>query len=266
MRIVTILSCAFTLVALTAFTAQANVSNGASKDVYNGNAVVPSKSTTPVIRPDNPDYDNHIVMWLEKYGRQIQKTRDMPGSELLFVGDSITEHWPLAGYAPDIWQQFYSDRKTINVGSGGDRTENILWRLENGIFNEISPKLIVLLAGTNNTSRGDSPSAVVNGIEAIIHSIHRQSPESKILLHAIFPRGKDKHDVKRVNNEKINALLAKRSKKYAFVDFININAQFLDSSGQLDKKIMPDLLHPSAKGYQIWAEAIENKIKFYLQE
>jgi beta-glucosidase len=247
------------LVPLTVFAFNNSSTNNQARGDFN-------QSTTAAIRTNNPNYANHIVMWLEKYGRQIQQTRDMPDCELLFVGDSITEHWPLAAYAPKVWQQYYSDRNVINVGSGGDKTENILWRLENGILNQISPKLVVLMAGTNNTSRGDSPSDIVKGIEAIIHSIHRQSPKSKILLHAIFPRGKDSFDINRRNNQKVNVQLALRSKDYDFVEFININAKFVDQSGQLDKAIMPDLLHPNAKGYQIWAEAIESKIKFYLQE
>ncbi len=227
--------------------------------------MVRSKSTIPVIRSDNPNYEDHIVMWLEKYGRQIQATRNMPDCKLLFIGDSITEHWPLKGYAPEIWRKYYSHRKTINIGSGGDATENILWRIENGIFNEISPKLVILMAGTNNTGHGDSPVEITNGIQAIIQSIHRQSPKTDILLHGIFPRGKDRYDKKRINNNQANILIEKLATKYPFVEYINIYALFLDGDGMLHEDIMPDLLHPNAKGYQIWAEAIENKIVSYLE-
>lgn len=222
-------------------------------------------SAIPAIRPDNPEMENHIVMWMEKFGRQVQATRNMPDCELLFLGDSITEHWPYAEYAPEVWNQYYGHRKTVNAGSGGDCTENILWRIENGLFDTIKPKLIVLLAGTNNTGRRmDSPSNICEGVKTIVESIHAQSVESKILLHAIFPRGRDAQDPCRQNNEKTNQLIEAMAAGYSFVEFMDINAIFLGENGILFESIMPDLLHPAAAGYQLWAEAIEPRIKHYL--
>lgn len=218
-------------------------------------------ATRPAIRTPNPDMENHIVMWMEKFGRQIQATRDMPDCELLFVGDSITEHWPLDGYAPEIWREYYAHRKTVNAGSGGDCTEHILWRLENGIFEQIAPRLVVLMAGTNNTGhRMDSPQEICAGIRAIIDCIHSHSPDSRILLHAIFPRGRDAADPERRNNEEANCLIEVMASSYPFVDFMNINERFLDADGVLSKEIMPDLLHPAEPGYRIWAETIEEKV------
>lgn len=224
-------------------------------------------STSPSIRPPQPDMENHIVMWMEKFGRQLQATRDMPDCELLFVGDSITEHWPYEDYAPEVWNQYYSHRKVVNAGSGGDCTENILWRLGNGIFDHIAPKLVVLLAGTNNTGRRmESPEDIREGIKAIIECIHSKSPKSSILLHAIFPRGRDSSDPERQNNEKANILIEAMGESYPFVEFIDINAVFLDKNDVLSEDVMPDLLHPGAAGYKLWAAAIEARINAHLEE
>ncbi len=219
-------------------------------------------SITPSIRPPQPDVENHIVMWMEKYGRQLQATRNMPDCKLLFVGDSITEHWPLEGYAPELWNQYYSHHKVINAGSGGDCTENILWRLQNGLLDHIAPRLVVLMAGTNNTGRRmDTPMEIRNGVRAIIECIHAHSPSSQILLHAIFPRGRDSSDPMRLNNEAANRLLESVAESDSRIEFIDINAVFLADDGMLSEDIMPDLLHPGAEGYRLWAEAIDDWIK-----
>ena len=215
-------------------------------------------STIPSIRTDNPDFENHIVMWMEKFGRQIQATRDLPDCELLFAGDSITEHWPYEDYAADIWEEYYGIRKVINAGSGGDCTEHILWRLENGIMEHIRPALVVLLAGTNNTGRRmEPPEDICAGIQAIIDCVLRYSPNSKILLHAIFPRGHDANDPERQINEAASPLLKHLADTYAQVEFLNINDVFLGADEILSEDIMPDLLHPGREGYRLWAEAIE---------
>ncbi|MBI9019681.1 MAG: acetylglucosamine-6-sulfatase [Verrucomicrobia bacterium] len=210
--------------------------------------------------------ENHIVMWMEKFGRQIQATRDMSDCELLFVGDSITEHWSLDEYGLRVWEKYYADRKAVNVGSGGDCTENILWRLENGIFEQIAPELVVLMAGTNNTGRRmDSPEEICAGVKAIVECIHFRSPASHILLHAIFPRGLDASDPLRKNNEQANVLIKAVAQSYSFVEFIDINTVFLGENSVLPETIMPDLLHPNEAGYGLWAAAIEDRVQAYLK-
>ncbi len=221
----------------------------------------------PEIRSPHPWAENHIVMWMEKFGRQVQAAREMPDCELLFVGDSITEHWLLDEWAGDLWNRHYGPRKAVNAGSGGDCTEHILWRLENGILEQITPKLVVLMAGTNNTGhRKDSPRDICRGIRALIDCIHSRSPKSRVLLHAIFPRGRDAADPDRRSNEAANRLIETMAGSYSFVKYMDINAVFLDEKDVLSEDIMPDLLHPAAAGYERWAAAIETEINLRLGE
>jgi beta-glucosidase len=113
------------------------------------------------------------------------------------------------------------------------------------------------MIGTNNTGHDmHPPEAIAAGIEKIVTTIKNKSPDTKILLLGIFPRGATKDDPKRVNNDKTNSLIRKIADGKQIV-FLNINNKFLTENGELTKEIMPDLLHPKETGYAIWAEAIE---------
>ncbi|MEC8861772.1 MAG: GDSL-type esterase/lipase family protein, partial [Planctomycetota bacterium] len=151
-------------------------------------------------------------------------------------------------------------RKALNLGFSGDRTENVLWRLQHGAVEEISPKLAVIMIGTNNTGhRQDPPKETSAGIQAIVGELMKQLPDTKILLLAIFPRGEKPDDRLRKNNDGINEIIAGYA-DYEKVFFLDINDKFLTQDGTLPKSIMPDLLHPNDKGYAIWAETIEPTI------
>jgi lysophospholipase L1-like esterase len=184
--------------------------------------------------------------------------------DLIFIGDSITHGFEGDGQA--VWKKYYEPRHALNLGVGGDRTENVLWRIDHGELDGQSPKLIVMMIGTNNTGhRKDKPEEIAAGVEAILKRLEQKTPRAKVLLLGIFPRSANKNDFDRVNNDKANALLAKLAEKKPFlaakrVFYLNINDKFLTRDGVLSRDIMPDLLHPNAKGYVIWAEAIEPAI------
>ncbi|MFL2861805.1 MAG: GDSL-type esterase/lipase family protein [Pirellulales bacterium] len=164
------------------------------------------------------------------------------------------------------WNKYYRKRKALNLGFSGDRTEHVLWRLDNGEFEEVQPKVVVLMIGTNNTGhRKDPPKAIAAGVEKIIERINTKSPTTEILLLAIFPRSEKAADPQRKNNDRTNALLEKLTKKDG-VTYLDINERFLLPDGTLSKEIMPDLLHPKQKGYAIWAEAIEPSLRALLAE
>lgn len=183
--------------------------------------------------------------------------------DLLFIGDSITDGWRSTG--KQVWEQFFAPLKAANFGISGDRTEHVLWRLQHGELEGIRPRLAVVMIGTNNG--GDSAEDVALGVKAIIGEIQQRSPGTRILLLAIFPRG-EKPEGQRLKNEKTNAILA----GYAApadpkrVVYLDIGDRFLTPDKILTKEIMPDALHPNAKGYQIWAEAIIDPVKQLLQE
>lgn len=181
-------------------------------------------------------------------------------AQVVFLGDSITAGW---NGQKALFDKEYGQYKAANFGIGGDQVQHVLWRVENGEFEGIKPKAVVLMIGTNNGGNAlHTPEMIANGIKNIIAAIHQRSPDTKVLLLAIFPRG-EKEDPKtnpgRAKNQAVNALIAKfdDGKK---VHFFDIGAKFLTADGTLEKSVMPDLLHLNAASYQIEADAIREKL------
>jgi lysophospholipase L1-like esterase len=177
--------------------------------------------------------------------------------DLLMIGDSITHGWESGG--KKYWDKYYEPRNAVNMGFSGDRTQHVLWRLEHGHLEGISPKLAVLMVGTNN-SNGDDNTAeeITEGIIAICNKIHAECPKTKILILAIFPRGPEPSPQREKNNKA--SLLASKIADGKMIHYLDINNKFLTTDGFLSMKIMPDYLHPNEEGYRIWAEAIEPKV------
>lgn len=177
--------------------------------------------------------------------------------DLLFLGDSITQGW---GGNP-VWQKQYAPLNAANFGIGGDTTQNVLWRITNGELEGIAPKAVVLMIGTNNFGlHGDAPEAVVRGNAAILKTLRGALPKAKILLLGLFPRDEKAGTDFRNRIQKTNAGLAKLADGKSVVS-MDIGAKFLQPDGSLSKEIMPDFLHLSEKGYQIWADAIDPALK-----
>lgn len=189
--------------------------------------------------------------WLKRHESINQRVAK--GADLIFIGDSITQGWE--GNGKNVWAKHYQRRNAANLGIGGDRTQHVLWRLDNGNIEGIKPKLAVIMIGTNN-SGNNTPEEIAAGITAIVEKLRDRLPETKILLLGIFPRGASPADSRRQVNEKTNQLVSKlHDGKHVF--YLDIGKQFLAEDGTLSKEIMPDLLHLSEKGYTIWAESIE---------
>ena len=171
------------------------------------------------------------------------------------IGDSITHGWESGGKA--TWEKYYAGRNAVNLGFSGDRTEQVIWRLQHGEVDGISPKLCVIMIGTNNTGhRQDPADETALGIQYIVEELRKRVPDSKILLLAIFPRGETPRDELRQLNDKINARIAGLANNQD-VYFLDINHVFLEDRGTLPRSIMPDLLHPGPEGYELWATAME---------
>jgi lysophospholipase L1-like esterase len=175
------------------------------------------------------------------------------GIDLLFMGDSITNRWRNAG--KDSWEKNFAPLHAANFGMGGDCTQHVLWRLQNGELEGIKPKLIVLMIGTNNLS-ANKDEEIADGIKAIVADVHKQRPETKILLLGVFPRGMKAKDSARGRIKHINSLIASLDDGGKTVKYMDIGDKFLDPDGTLPKSVMPDGLHPNTKGYEIFAEAI----------
>lgn len=189
-------------------------------------------------------------------------------AELVFLGDSITQGWEGAG--KESWAKHWAPLNAVGFGIGGDRTEHVLWRLENGNFAGLKPKAVVLMIGTNNTGHQGrdgylSPAdQTAEGIKSIINKLQQLTPDTKILLLAIFPRGADATDKFRQQNEATNAIIKgfADDKKVFFMD---IGDKFLSPDGTLAPEIMPDKLHLSPAGYEIWSNAIKDKVNELLK-
>jgi lysophospholipase L1-like esterase len=170
--------------------------------------------------------------------------------DLLFLGDSITQGWN----ENTVWQRFYGPRHAANFGIGGDRTQHVLWRIQNGELEGISPKVTVLMIGTNNLF-DDTPDEIAQGIKTIVTEIRSRLPKTKVLLLGVFPRS-PKPDVARERIQSINEKIA-RLDDGSQVHYLDIGKSFLTPDSSISAEIMPDSLHLSIKGYRIWAEAME---------
>lgn len=207
---------------------------------------------TPVPRDGN---------WMKRHESFNERVKQ-GNADLLLIGDSITQGWEGAG--KKVWEKHYTPRNAVNLGIGGDRTQHVLWRLENGNIEGISPKAAVLMIGTNNSGNNSSVQ-IAEGVEAIVKKLREKLPQTKILVLAIFPRGADVNDVRRKVNIGANRSIAKLADD-KMVFFLDIGDKFLNDDGTLSKEVMPDLLHLNEKSYTTWAEAIEPKVKELMGE
>lgn len=200
--------------------------------------------------------------WLQRH--QSFNERVQKGDvDLIFVGDSITQGWEGAG--KDVWNKFYGARKAVNLGIGGDQTQHVLWRLDHGNVAGISPRAAVVMIGTNN-SGGDRSSAVemVDGVTAVVETLRAKLPETKILLLGIFPRGERFND-QRGKILQVNQAIQKLDDG-EFVHYLDIGHQFLEKDGSLNREILPDFLHLSTRGYEIWASSIDSTLSRLLSD
>lgn len=204
-----------------------------------------------------------------------QKNRMLQGNvDILWVGDSITHFWETSGKA--VWDKFYGKRNAMNFAISGDRTGHVLWRIENSPMDKISPKLIILMIGTNNighkknnsSEMHSTPRETVEGVEAIVNRLRDLYPQAQLLLLDVFPRGNKPDDPLRIAVNEINSDLRKiyLDNKVENVKMYEIGNLFLDEEGILSPEIMPDFLHPNQKGYEIWANAIEPVVAEILGE
>ncbi|HEX4086292.1 MAG TPA: GDSL-type esterase/lipase family protein [Chthoniobacteraceae bacterium] len=223
---------------------------------------IPASATwpLPVVSPGaNPDIiPTPRNEWVERVQQTLNRTQGKH-FDLVFDGDSITDHWQ--GVGKGVWEQRYGALNAVDFGISADKVENLLWRLQEGQVEGIDPKLVVLMIGTNNLGR-DNVNQISEGISKVTAEYLKRCPHAHLLLLAIFPRSPLATDPVRAKiaaiNKNISALQSDR------VTYLDIGAKFLQPDGKLTPEIMPDYLHPSAKGYVIWADAIQDVVNKYV--
>lgn len=209
--------------------------------------------------------------WLETHRELNELSEKKKDAQVVFVGDSITEMWERDEAGKPTWKKNWAPLKAANFGLHGDRTEHVLWRLEHGNMDGLSPKVIVVLIGTNNTGQQFEPGGyqctarqTADGIGAILAKLKTKCPNAKILLLGILPRGEEDTDPARKQNEATNALIAPMADGKT-VYYLDIGKRFLKPNGDGNVAVQPDMLHLSAKGYQIFADAIFPTVKMLME-
>ncbi len=180
--------------------------------------------------------------------------------DVLFMGDSITDFWrntegSFAG--KPVFDKYFGHLKVANFGIAGDTTQGVLYRLRHGEGQGFSPKAVMLMIGTNNTDR-NTAAEIAEGIGAVVLQMQKDFPKAKILLLGVFPRGRANDPVRQTISE-INQIIA-RLHDGDRIHYLDIGAKFLDAEGNIPKDVMSDGLHPSTKGYEIWAEAVKDSM------
>ena len=221
------------------------------------------RAVTPV--PQNADPNS---WWMKRHAQKMELVKK-GGSKVVFIGDSITHFWESKGKKQ--WEQYFAGvpYNALDLGYSADRTEHVLWRLDNGELDGYEAKCVVLMIGTNNTGHNtfekETPIDTIIGIRAVLDKIRAKQPKAKIVLCPIFPRGATPQDGNRVRNAVINREIQKFAdgRTIFWCDFTD---QFLLPDGTLPAGVMPDRLHPGAYGYEVWASAIIPYINFALTD
>ncbi len=200
--------------------------------------------------------------WMERHGKILVEIQKNP-VDLVFIGDSITHGFDNPKTGNPVWKRDFMKWNPVNMGFGGDKTEHVLWRIDHGALDGISPTAVVVMIGTNNWSV-NKPAEIAEGVIAVCDAIHNKLPNTKILLLAVFPRN-NPGDEKRAIVDDTNAILEEHNFPN-WVTYLDIGSAFLDDKQILSREIMPDLLHPNAHGYELWSQAMLPTLSRLMEE
>jgi len=221
---------------------------------------IDTKTTTPEGQP-NPNFGKVATNPLALHKANLER-RKLP-MDVLFLGDSITQGWTSKGAA--VWKPLFEDPyHAADFGVSGDRTQHVLWRIQDGELDGIKPKAVVLLIGTNNSAL-NTPEQIAAGVGKIVEQIKAKIPGVKILLLNLLPRAEKPTDPRRKVMIDTNAILAKTDYGPDVV-YLKLWDPFIGEGDILKKDLMPEFLHPNEAGYQIMGAAITEKLKVMIPQ
>ena len=217
----------------------------------------------PVGKLENDFYDFY------QRHEAILKMKAEINPEIVLIGDSITHLWggepkePNGNRGAESWQALFGGRRVLNLGFGYDRTQNVLWRIDHGELDGLKPKTVVIHIGTNNFSgtknaRANTPEEIAEGIQAVVERVQKKCA-AEIILMAIFPRGQLANDPIRGQIAEVNKRLMALAKAPQ-VTVLDLTDKLTEADGSITREMMSDFLHPAAKGYAVWAEALKSRL------
>jgi N-acetylglucosamine-6-sulfatase len=206
-------------------------------------------ATIPFIRPTEMSRHNEFLA--------VAKSGDI---DLLFLGDSITDFWRREDRGLSVWNKYFAPLKAANFGISGDRTQNVLWRVQNGELDGFKAKCIVLMLGTNNLSTNrNTNEETIAGMKLVVGEIRKRQPQAKLLILGVFQRGGPTDQARprlKIINSELSLWADNRN-----VFYMDIGDRFLNPDGSLKMELMNDPVHPNTEGYEVWADAIIGKVK-----
>jgi lysophospholipase L1-like esterase len=216
-------------------------------------AVVPPAAKQDPLTPERGYFKDYPKAWNNFHKFFLDRTAK-GDIDVLFIGDSITQGWD---NQKELWKKEYEPLKAANFGIGGDRTQQVLWRILNGEIDGLHPKVVVLLIGVNNIWPNDPSERIGAGIKKIVETLREKLPQTKVLVLGVLPSGKNATDGVRERIKQINAVVAKLDDGKD-VRYLDLGPKFLEADGSIapDKFYKPDVLHLAPKGYEVWAEAM----------
>lgn len=212
-------------------------------------------------------FDGVSQWWLQRFDEKRIDCTTNASVKVVFLGDSITHNWESHGMS--VWAENFARGKyeAVNCGISSERTENLIWRIEHGQFGTLRPRVFVLMIGTNNLGQKDpaieTPGDTICGIRRIVQLLRTKYPESRIVLHPIFPRGEKPDHASRRRNGAVNEWIRYLADG-EHVLWCDFNAKLLTADGILTKEMAPDRLHPVEDGYRIWAAELKPFLDYAL--
>lgn len=224
----------------------------------------------PAVKPvPRDDWSKHFS---KRYTEKVKALKDV---DVVFLGDSITHGWDWSVKderhpgGKEHWEVMVKPYRAVNLGLSGDRIEQLLWRItEGGQPDGYKTRLVVLLIGTNNLHRkpkADSAKQVMEGVERVIEVIREKQPQAKLLVIALLPRNK-KTSERRKKIISINETIKKMADSSDTISYLDVTHLFLNQDGSLNETTLRDGLHPSPKGYELFAKELGGKMREILLE